>query len=364
MANLEVKASAVNPIIAEDAERLFDGLADVRERFQGTTLLIAGAGGFLGSYLLDVLAVWNLHANFSCRVIALDNFISGLPARLEHLSRESWLSIQTRDLREPFEPEEPPAWLIHLASIASPTYYRRFPLETIDVNVLGTRHLLEYARRRGCQGFLYLSSSEIYGDPVPEAIPTSETYRGSVSCVGPRACYDESKRLAETLCWIYHRSYGVAVKVGRPFNVYGPGQRLDDRRFIPDLMAAALAGRPLVLLSDGRATRSFCYARDAASAMLRILVSGEPGEAYNLGNDEREVTVLEAAKTLQAVAGNPAVRIEHDTSADPHYLTDNPQRRCPDLTKLRGLRGWHPEVPLEEGLSRTLRSYRAEELPG
>lgn len=358
MANLEIVQRPINPVIAEDARALFDEMGDVVTGLAGTTILLAGAGGFLGGYLLDVLAVWNRKADFSCRVLAVDNFVSGVPERLAHLEGEPWLRVQAHDLRQPISPAEPVHWILHLASIASPVFYRRYPLETIDVNVQGTRHLLELCARQACRGLLYLSSSEIYGDPPAEAIPTPEDYRGSVSCTGPRACYDESKRLAETLCSTFHRLQGTPVKIGRPFNFYGPGQRLDDGRIIPDLMSAALAGRPLVLLSDGRATRSFCYARDGISGMLRVLLSGRDGEAYNIGNDDEEATILQVARTLQRVAHNDALRIEHETSADPNYLTDNPQRRRPDLSKLRALSGWRPRVSLEEGLERTLRSYR------
>ena len=348
---------SINPVIEEDARLLLGSTTDVRAALEDTTVLLAGAGGFLGAYLLDILAVWIREGALSCRVIALDNFASGVPERLAHLSEERWLKVAVHDLRRPFDAGEPVHWIIHGASIASPTYYRKLPLETIDVNVQGTRNLLDLADSEDCRAMLYLSSSEIYGDPSPDAIPTPEDYRGFVSCTGPRACYDESKRLGETLCTTYHRLRGTPVKIGRPFNVYGPGQRLDDQRIIPDLISAALAGGPLILLSDGRATRSFCYARDAVSAMLAILVHGKDGDPYNLGNDAEEVSILDVARTLQRVAGN-GISLEQRVSADPQYLTDNPQRRRPDLRKLRSLASWKPEVSLEQGLSRTLRSYR------
>jgi dTDP-glucose 4,6-dehydratase/UDP-glucuronate decarboxylase len=206
---------------------------------------------------------------------------------------------------------------------------------------------------------LYISTSEIYGDPDAAHIPTREDYRGNVSCTGPRACYDESKRMAETLCSTYYSLYGVPVKVIRPFNVYGPGQRLDDKRIIPDLISAALERRPLELFSDGRATRSFCYVSDAIRALWHILLSDTNGEAFNVGNDEREITIGMLAELVREAAGPPQLEILHRASEDKHYLTDNPQRRCPDLTKLRGRFPWTPNVPLAEGLERTLRSYRS-----
>ena len=238
-------------------------------------------------------------------------------------------------------------------------FYQQHPLETIDVNVRGTRNLLETCRTQPVRAMLHLSTSEIYGDPSADANPTRESYRGLVSCTGPRACYDESKRLSETQCAIYHQKHGVPVKVGRPFNMYGPGQRIDDRRIVPDLMSAAIRNEPIVLLSDGRATRSFCYIRDAVWAMLLILLKGQAGEAYNLGNDREEVTMLQVAQLLQEIAGT-GKPIEHRVSADPQYLSDNPQRRCPDLNKLRALADFAPQVLLREGLARTLQSYRHE----
>ena len=352
----------INPVIEEDGRRLLGKTKRIREALDDSTVLLAGAGGFLGAYLLDVLAVWTRESAVSCRVLAVDNFASGIPERIRHLRGENWLRIIEHDLRQPLDPSEPVNWIIHAASIASPTFYRRFPLETIDVNVAGTRHLLDLARSPETRAMLFLSSSEIYGDPTPDAIPTPEDYRGFVSCTGPRACYDESKRLGETLCTTYHRQHSTPVRIGRPFNVYGPGQRLDDRRIIPDMVSAALAGGPLVLLSDGTATRSFCYARDAASAILTILCMGRDGEAYNLGNDAEELTMLDVARTIKRVSPGNDLTIEHRVSPDTLYLTDNPQRRKPDLRKLRALEGWTPEVSLEAGLERTLRSYR--EAPG
>ncbi|HYB76736.1 MAG TPA: NAD-dependent epimerase/dehydratase family protein, partial [Candidatus Bathyarchaeia archaeon] len=178
------------------------------------------------------------------------------------------------------------------------------------------------------------------------------------SCTGPRACYDESKRLAETLCATYYALYQLPIKVVRPFNVYGPGQRLDDRRIVPDLMSAALEGKPLVLLSDGTATRAFCYISDFITALWLILVSNENGEAFNVGNDEGETSIRQLAELVRQSVGNGQLNIQFAKSEDRNYLTDNPQRRCPDLTKLRSRFAWTPKVSVSEGVKRTLLSYR------
>lgn len=347
-------------VIREDADWLIRESGLPLHRLEGRTLLLTGACGFLGAYLLDVLARWNEGRERPCRVLAMDNNLVGLPERVAHLEGRPDIVFLTHDLTRPYVPAEPVHAILHAAGVASPTFYRRHPLETIDVNVGGTRQLLELCRTHPVEWMLHLSTSEIYGDPAPEAIPTKEDYRGFVSCTGPRACYDESKRLSETLCVLYHQQYGVPVKVGRPFNVYGPGQRIDDRRIVPDLMMAALKGEPLVLLSDGTATRSFCYLRDAAWAMLLIGLEGAAGEAYNLGNDREEVSMLQVAQTLREVAGlEPPV--QYRRSEDRHYLTDNPQRRCPDLARIRTLGPYDPRILLREGLERTLRSYREDQ---
>jgi len=348
----------VTSVVREDARAVVETLAAPLEALEGTTFLVTGAAGFLCATVLDVVAEFNRSAaRRPCRVIGLDNFKTGLPDRLEHLASDPSFRFVTHDVTQPFDPQEPVDWILHGAGIASPTFYRRFPLETIDVNVGALRRMLDLSGTAGTRGILYLSTSEIYGDPEPSAVPTPETYRGFVSCTGPRACYDESKRLGETLCVTYHQLHGTPVRVVRPFNVYGPCQRLDDRRIVPDLMAAALAGKPLVLLSDGRATRAFCYIGDFIAGLLGVLVGGADGEAYNVGNDE-EVTIRHVAETVAGIARTPPLPVEFRTSPDRDYLTDNPQRRCPDLRKVREAIGYRPRVPLRQGLERTFRSYR------
>jgi UDP-glucuronate decarboxylase len=348
-----------NTVIREDVRAVAEELSEELAPLAGTTLLVTGGSGFLCSYFLETIAYLNDTIwRSACRLISVDNLRSGVAERVSHLAVRRDFKFITHDISEPLKIDEPVHWVIHGAGIASPTFYRKYPLETVDVNVTGTRRVLEMARERQTQSVLYLSTSEIYGDPDPRFIPTPETYKGNVSCSGPRACYDESKRMAETLCAIYRSLYSVPVKIVRPFNVYGPGQRLDDCRIIPDLMSAALRREPLVLFSDGRATRSFCYIRDAIRAMFQVLMSKADGEAFNVGNDEKEIAIAELAQELCRVAGPPPLEVMYRVSKDPQYLTDNPQRRCPDLAKLRRYFDWTPKVSLSEGLRRTLHSYQ------
>jgi UDP-glucuronate decarboxylase len=348
--------SKYSSIISEDVESISRRLGTLTSKLNGATLLVTGASGFLCSYFLETVAYLNERVLASpCRVVAIDKTFDS--ERLAHLRGNSAFRFIEHDASIPLEIDEKVDWVIHGASIASPTFYRRFPLETIDVNVTGTRQMLELARRHDAKGLLFISTSEVYGDPDPAFIPTAEDYRGNVSCTGPRACYDESKRLGETLCMTYHRLYKTPVKIVRPFNVYGPGQSLADRRIIPDLMSSAIDRRPITLLSDGGATRAFCYVTDAITAIWHVLLSGSGGEIFNIGNDEGEVSIIEVAERLAEVAGPPHLIIQRRESEDADYVTDNPSRRCPDLTRLRSMFDWSPEVSLTQGLDRTLCSY-------
>jgi UDP-glucuronate decarboxylase len=356
VAKARTDLASLHPVIAEDLAAIVETAEAALGRFSGTTVLVAGAAGFLPSYVVDALAFANeVTARPPCQIVCVDNFKTGVPERLAHLEDRSDVSFIRHDITEPLTSIKPD-YILHGASIASPTWYRQYPLETLDINVTGTRNLLELARSSGVQALLYLSSSEIYGDPPPDRIPTKEDYWGHVSSLGPRACYDESKRLAETLCMIYFRSFDVPVKIVRPFNVYGPRLRLDDGRIVPDMISDVLAHRPITLYSDGRATRSFCYVRDEASGIIEVLAASISGEAFNVGNDE-EVSIRQLAETVDEISQNRCgVRL--DKSTDPDYVTDNPQRRCPDLEKMKRLIGWTPTVQLREGMERTIRFYR------
>ena len=346
-----------NSVIRADADFVIAKMGAGLDCLENTTLLITGSSGFLCSYFLDTLAAFNrAHPTAPCHVIAVDNLIVGSAERVAHLVNDANFTFLHHDVTRPIADLGPVDWIIHGAGIASPIFYRRHPLETIDVNVGGLREQLELGRRQEIRSMVYMSTSEIYGDPDPAHIPTPETYRGNVSCTGPRACYDESKRLGETLCVTYHQLFSVPIKIIRPFNVYGPGISLDDQRIVPDLLASALARRPIELFSDGRATRSFCYVRDFVMGALWVLTRGSNGEPYNIGNDE-EVSINQVAQFVAALV-DPPLPIRYAQSADQHYLTDNPQRRCPDLAKIRALApDWKPEIMVHEGLSRTFHSY-------
>lgn len=350
-------------IIQEDIAIICEELHEQLKTIEGSSWLVSGGAGFLGGYILDLLHYCNTKLlGKPCHVLCVENYLSGTPRRIKHLENDRHFRIMRADIAKPFHVRGNLDFIVHAASIASPTYYRKYPLETIEANVLGLKNLLDIAKTKELRGFLSFSTSEIYGDPPPEHIPTPEHYNGNVSCTGPRACYDESKRLGETLAAAYHQQYGIPIKVVRPFNIYGPGLRLEDKRVLADFFHNALFDKKIVIYSDGSPTRSFCYIRDAIIGFMQALFSCHNGEAFNIGNDQAEISIIALAELVAEVVGE--VAIDYRVNQDSNYLTDNPQRRCPDLSKAKALLNYHPQVDLREGLNRSLSWYKEEYFPG
>jgi len=355
-------------VVKNDLEYICDNLREELACMSGKALLVTGGAGFLGYYLTKTVAHWNQREARSgaIRLTIFDNYMRGLPAWLADLAAQENITLVKHDMIKPL-PEQAGDfdYIIHAAGIASPIYYRRYPVETMDANINGLRALLDYSRRqneakKAVSGFLFYSSSEIYGDPTPDNIPTPETYRGNVSCTGPRACYDESKRYGETLCVNFARQYGVPVKCARPFNNYGPGLKITDGRVIPDFAMDILSGKDIVMLSDGSPTRTFCYIADAIVGYYKILIKGNDGEAYNIGVEEPEISISELAKRMVSISKDLVGykgKVIFQASQDKDYLTDNPNRRCPQIKKARTELGYNPTISLDEGLKRALLWY-------
>lgn len=355
-------------VIEEDIDHICRNLSEEFARMSGRRLLISGGAGFLGYYLVQSVLAWNTGASTADRisVTVCDNYLRGIPAWLTDLQGCGDLALVPHDISNPLPPETGDyQYIIHAASVASPIFYRKYPIQTMDANVNGLRNLLEYSvRRHGTvnpvEGFLFFSSSEIYGDPPEQHIPTPETFKGNVSCTGPRACYDESKRYGETLCVNFAQQHDVPVKSARPFNNYGPGLKMSDRRVIPDFARDILDNRDIVMLSDGSPTRTFCYVADAIIGYYKILVKGERGEAYNIGAEEPEISIADMAEKISDIARSLfgyRGRVVRRQSADNKYLVDNPNRRCPDIRKARAHLGYAPGISLDEGLKRSLYWY-------
>ncbi|PIQ82805.1 MAG: nucleoside-diphosphate sugar epimerase [Candidatus Omnitrophica bacterium CG11_big_fil_rev_8_21_14_0_20_64_10] len=328
----------------------------------GHVVLMTGAHGFLGTYFTALFAAFNReNRKQPIRLIGVDNHITS--RRPEDFKTDlPGTRFIEHDVIQPLQVPETVDYCIHAAGIASPYYYRKYPLQTLEVATLGAKNLLLFSRNHPLKGFLYFSSSEIYGDPDPKHVPTPESYRGNVASIGPRACYDESKRLGETLCMIFHEQDGVPTKIVRPFNIYGPGMKETDYRVLPNFASRIKSGKPLRIYGTGRQTRTFCYVTDAITGFIKTLVQGGPGQAYNIGNPKPEVSMLDLAQTITEALGRPIPidQVEYPDS----YPADEPQRRCPDIGKATLQLGYAPQVSLKDGLRRfmdwALTHYRGE----
>jgi dTDP-glucose 4,6-dehydratase len=304
-------------------------------------IVIAGAAGFIGSHLCDRLLAEG-HT-----VVAVDNFLTGNPANLEHIADEPRFAFQQWDITKPFTIEGPVDAVANLASPASPKDYLEHPIETLDVGSVGTRNMLELAHEKRAR-FLLTSTSECYGDPLVH--PQVESYWGNVNPVGPRSCYDESKRFAEAITMAYHRKHGVRTNIARIFNTYGPRMKLDDGRVVPSFLDQALHGRPMTVFGDGSQTRSFCYVNDLVDGLYRLMQSDERFPT-NLGNPA-ELTILEFAEEIRRMTG-AASPIEFHPLPE-----DDPKQRKPNIEKARRVLGWEPRVTLEQGIRQTVEYFR------
>jgi nucleoside-diphosphate-sugar epimerase len=355
-------------VVRADLDYICTGLAAEFGAMSGKRVLITGGAGFLGYYLVQAALHWN-GLNPSSKPIHLtiyENFIRGVPSWLTSLSENPQLAIIRHDITHPLPADMGDLeFIIHSASIASPIFYRKYPIETMDANVGGLRTLLDYCLKqkvkgKPVEGFLFYSTSEIYGDPTAENIPTPEAYRGNVSCTGPRACYDESKRYGETLCVNFAQQHQLPIKIARPFNNYGPGLKITDRRVLPDFARDVLNSRDIVMLSDGSPTRTFCYIADAIVGYYKILINGKAGDSYNIGVETPEISMLDLAdrvvKLARELYGYQG-KVVRQSSPDQNYLVDNPNRRCPVIGKARKDLGYDPKIDIDNGLRRTMVWY-------
>ena len=305
-------------------------------------IVVAGAAGFIGSHLCDRLL------DEGHTVAALDNFLTGSAANLKHLEGNPRFRFFEQDITRPFPVDGAVDAVAHLASPASPKDYLEHPIETLEVGSVGTRNLLELALHKGAR-FLLTSTSECYGDP--DVHPQVETYWGHVNPVGPRSCYDESKRFAEALTMAYHRKHGLRTNIARIFNTYGPRMKLDDGRVVPAFLDQALRGAPMTVFGTGAQTRSFCYVSDLVDGLYRLMQSDER-YPVNLGNPA-ELTILQFAERIRSHTGS------HSEIVFEVLPEDDPKRRCPDISKAHRVLGWQPRVSLDEGLAPTVEYFRS-----
>jgi dTDP-glucose 4,6-dehydratase len=303
--------------------------------------VVTGGAGFLGSHLCDYLL------DRGWEILAIDNLVTGTPANLLHLARKSSFAIMQHDVTKYIDVPGPVDYVLHFASPASPVDYLKLPIQTLKVGSLGTHNTLGLALAKNAKYFL-ASTSECYGDP--HVSPQPETYWGNVNTVGPRGVYDEAKRFAEAMVMAYHRAKGLDTHIVRIFNTYGPRMRLNDGRALPNFVHQALTGQPITVYGTGKQTRSFCYVSDLIDGIYRLMMSDEH-EPTNIGNPH-EITILEFAERVRTLLGVSAPIVFEPLPQD------DPKQRCPDISKARRLLGWEPKVDVEEGLRRTLESFK------
>ncbi|GAB4229211.1 MAG: SDR family oxidoreductase [Stanieria sp.] len=302
-------------------------------------ILVTGGAGFIGSHLIDRLMVQGHE------VLCLDNFYTGHKRNILKWLEHPYFELIRHDITEPIRLEVDQIY--HLACPASPVHYQYNPVKTIKTNVMGTLNMLGLAKRVKAR-FLLASTSEVYGDP--DVHPQPEEYRGNVNCIGIRSCYDEGKRVAETLAFDYYRQNNVDIRVARIFNTYGPRMLENDGRVVSNFVVQALRGIPLTIYGDGSQTRSFCYVSDLVEGLMRLMNNEYIGPV-NIGNPG-EYTILELAKTIQTMV-NPNTELVYKPLPQ-----DDPKQRQPDITRAKTWLGWEPTIPLQEGLKLTIEDFR------
>ncbi len=305
------------------------------------TSVVTGGAGFLGSHLVDLLL------SRGHRVIAIDNFVTGSVENISHLAGNPDFKFIQQDVTEFLFLAGPVDYVWHFASPASPIDYLELPIQTLKVGSLGTHKALGLAKEKGAR-FLIASTSEIYGDPLVH--PQREDYWGNVSTIGPRGCYDESKRFAEALTMAYHREHGIETRIVRIFNTYGPRMRINDGRVVPAFISQALQNKPITVFGDGSQTRSFCYCSDLIEGIYRLMM-GEHWEPVNIGNPHELTMVQFAGEIIKATRSRSKLVFRP-------LPQDDPKQRRPDITRAKSWLKWEPRVPLAEGLKSTIAYFR------
>lgn len=346
----------VNNIIEEDIINIVNSEIDW-SKFFGKTILITGASGFLPAYMVETLNYINeINTNAKIKIIALVRNKKKAESRFSHFLKSNNFILLHQDVCNKIEIKENIHFIIHAASQASPKFYGIDPVGTINANIIGTSNLLDLAHRKKVEGFLYFSSSEIYGKLDNSEIPTKETFYGSIDSCKIRSCYSEGKKAGETICISWFHQYGVPVFITRPFHTYGPGMSLEDGRVYADFIRDIIYNKDIVLTSDGSAIRAFCYVADATKAFFNILLKGEQGNAYNVGNDKGVASIIELAELLIKLFPDKKLKIIQSINNSTNYIKSEISINIPNIEKISKL-GWFPETPIKEGFLRTIMSY-------
>lgn len=350
----------MNDVTVEDLNFIIDSVKGW-ERLLGKTILIAGANGMLPAYMVETLLHLNDKLKYKIKVVGLVRDIHKGRERFSAYAGRDDFNLIAHDINFPFKIDVPVDFIIHAASQASPKYFGTDPVGTLSANVLGTHNLLGVAREKKAEGFLYFSSGEVYGKVDDKLSLLKESSYGYLDPLDVRSCYGESKRMGETMCVAWNHQHGVPARIVRPFHTYGPGMRLDDGRVFADFVADVVYGRDIVMKSDGSAKRAFCYIADATVGFFSILFKGENCEAYNIGNDKAEISILDLANTLVRIAPSSKLKVNKVSERTDNYMKSEICRACPDISKARAL-GWEPHFGIEAGFLRTIQSYLGQEL--
>lgn len=347
----------ISNITKNDMDLIYKWLSNSdKDKLRDKKILVTGFAGSLGYSLLNFFSVYGEHLKIK-KVYGIDNFMFGKPLWVKKLSNNPIFDLRELDIINcDLEFAKEADIIFHMASLASPVYYRQHPIETIDADVTGLRRLLDFYKEKSIKGFLFYSSSEAYGDPHISQIPTNENYWGNVNTCGPRACYDESKRFGETLCYNFAREYNIPITIVRPFNNYGPGMRVNDQRVVADFAKSVIDNENIVIYSNGKPTRTFDYIPDATVGYIKCALYGE-FEVFNIGSDRDEISISKLAELYKKIGGELfgyKGDIIYKTHWDKEYLTDNPNRRCPDITKAKKILNYEPQIHIEEGIKRYL----------
>ena len=347
-----------NKIIKEDLQTIYN--SDINwSSFYNKTILITGANGFLPAYIVESLLYLNFIDNKNnVKVIGLVRNIQNAKIRFSEYLHDDHLKFIQQDVSDTIELSNNIDFIIHAASQASPKYYGVDPVGTLKANVLGTINLVEFAKKHEIKSFLYFSSGEVYGELKSEQIPVKEDVFGYLNPTNVRSCYSESKRMGENICVSYFHQFNVPAKIVRPFHTYGPGMKLDDGRVYADFVSNVLDGQDICLNSNGLAERAFCYLTDATIGFFKVLLEGENGEAYNIGNPNEEYSILELAEIMISLYPEKKLKVVKRLSQyNNSYLKSTLTRNSSNIDKMNRL-NWKPVVSVNDGFKRTIQSYK------
>jgi len=332
--------------LSEDIDLIINSISIEANALNNKNIIISGAFGFIGKYILDCLIAIKKEKELKFEVYAIDNFITSDKIAKSYYE-ERGINCIDHNINKKLDIDIEFDLIICLAGIASPYYYNKYPIETLNVSINGLNNMFNLKHNHNSK-FIFFSSSEIYGDPASDQIPTKETYRGNVTSIGPRSCYDESKRVGETICYINSNFFQKKASIIRPFNVYGPGMSLNDYRIIPNITRSLLLNEQLKIYDTGNQTRTYCYVSDAISGFLKVILKDELFGVYNIGNDQGEISVKDLVKITEEVMD---VKLNYIISSYPkEYPPDEPRRRCPDISKAKKNINYLPMIPLKKGL--------------